>query len=229
MINGPTNIMSAHAGSPLLLLALLLMAGPAFVLAAYCLWTRLPFVLAVVAQPLLAAASLLVGGGGVCRRMLEAPGAVEPLTALHDALAVLHSVAVAPTVPLSLGGFQVPPLQMCLVVNAWSMLTLAALLPLALLRRWERAARRAFAAKQQQKGKAAAGSGDGTGDDSAVSRAATRPSGPAAARTEEEQQWQRALPILGAPLASAYLASCLVWHAATAAAVLAGGASARAP
>lgn len=227
MIKGPTNIMAAHSGSPLVLLALLLIAGPAFVLATYSLYSRIPLAVAAVTQPLLAAASLLVGGDGVCRRMLEAPGAVEPLTALHNALAVLHSAAVAPTVQLSLGGGgQVSPLQMCYGVNVWSMLALGTLLPLALLRRWERAGRRSFAAKQQLKARAAAAGGSSDDESGDAAHAATHPSCPAHA--EGPQQWLRTLPF-GMPLGAAYLASCLIWHAATVAALLADAASAPAP
>lgn len=85
-LRGSSSILDSHAGSPLLLLLLLLVAGPALNLALYALYGRLVMAWSAAALPLLATLSL-GSSGAMCRRLLEVPGMEAPLASLHAALA----------------------------------------------------------------------------------------------------------------------------------------------
>lgn len=90
VLHGNSNVLGQHGGSPLRMLTILLLAGPAIALSLYALYTRLSLAWNVVALPLLAAIPALLGGGPMCRRMLGTPGAEAPLDTLHTVLALLQ-------------------------------------------------------------------------------------------------------------------------------------------
>ncbi len=90
VLRGNSNVLTQHGGSPLRMLALLLVAGPSVALCLYALYTRLSVAWSAVALPLLAAAPAVLGGGPMCRRMLATPGGEAPLDTLHTVLALLQ-------------------------------------------------------------------------------------------------------------------------------------------
>lgn len=90
VLHGNSNVLGQHGGSPLRMLTILLLAGPAIALSLYALYTRLSLAWNAVALPLLAAIPALLGGGPMCRRMLGTPGAEAPLDTLHTVLGLLQ-------------------------------------------------------------------------------------------------------------------------------------------
>jgi hypothetical protein len=86
-LHGGTDVMGYHAGSPLLLLVVLQVCNPALWTLLYSLHSRLVVRWSRLGLPALAVLPLWQSGR-VCRRLMQAPGTLEPLARLHHLLSL---------------------------------------------------------------------------------------------------------------------------------------------
>lgn len=181
---GGTNYFFQHKGSPGRLAGLLLMTGHAVWSCFFPLYHRLSLGWSAAAAALSAFVPLAFGRS-LCHRLVEAPGVHAPLSDLYSVLSVAHNIVAAPG-SMALAATPGSPLQQCLVLDAYFLIGMGFVLPLALLAALQ-AHERCLAHRSRQ---AAAASG-----------AAPEP------QQAAPPQWA-----LGTWLWTLYIQLCLAWH-----------------
>ncbi|KAI7835786.1 hypothetical protein COHA_010306 [Chlorella ohadii] len=138
--HGGTNSLELASGSPLLLLPLLLIGNTGLWVALYMLHARLLHPVNLAALPLLALPALACTSR-LCGRMLAIPALREPM---GPAFAALDWLALVPLSPAPLSPPVTDGTSQCIILNVWALLVFAVAVPLHILGRLERRARRLF-------------------------------------------------------------------------------------
>ncbi|KAL4437120.1 hypothetical protein ABPG75_004259 [Micractinium tetrahymenae] len=178
---GGTNYFLQHRGSPARLAGLLLLTGHAVWCIFFPLYHRLSLGWSAVAVALSAFVPLTFGRS-LCHRLLLVPGVHAPLSDLYSVLSVAHNIVAAP------GSMAAPsssstPLQQCLALDAYFLVGLGCVLPLAFLTALHAHERR-------------------------LAQRARQAAAPGAASAAEQRE---SVP-LGTWLWTLYIQLCLAWH-----------------
>ncbi|KAL4424793.1 hypothetical protein ABPG77_000833 [Micractinium sp. CCAP 211/92] len=155
---GGTNYFYQHKGSPARLAGLLLMTGHAVWSLFFPLYHRLPLGWSAAAASLSAFVPLAFGRS-LCHRLVVVPGVHAPLADLYSVLSVAHNIVAAPG-SMALAASPGSPLQQCLALDAYFLVGLGCVLPLALLAALQ-AHERSLAHRSRQAAAAAAAAASG--------------------------------------------------------------------